>query len=572
MSDNSSFDDLVLSLSSEERRAMLERLQQASILSAEPLFDVTPVYSAPNKTVEQRLSRLSAFDRIMLALRRLFTGSGYKGILDARDLRHIARAVESDNGSLIDYRRKLLLSSFLDQILSLKLSARYFYEVLSRSFDKDKEAFVAFLASIDMPDFNKQLIERTDPAAWLALHPGAGEEEVRQAVFDAYQDVFDFLPSAEKETMHQDYRSLLFLKELAAFPFDRLVAGFGKEAGSAPCARFADVKDLLCSLDNILFSLSIPPSNELMESLYIFVDNESLKKGEFEAEAVLTRDLKRAGEALGKIRFFNGAVPLTQMLKLVTENPAYLPIELPGGEDWLNLYQHYWEFKIRENLKKLFVQKHTEQVQTQIRHFVGDVEPQNFEHIAIEGNDKSPTIRTVSAIRFLDAFSRGVFAKQLNSSLNLILMEGEFYHKENRIEFTDSYDVISRMPETLSGFDSKLGPDGEIGRAWTRAALEIVPIPIKHRNMSTVQERANQEAEAIIKNAARAFKSMSNILGGILKGDGGGKYDSVANLSLLSSKVNNELVKRLAIAKERFDTARIILQKISGIDFEEDSP
>jgi len=570
MPDNSTFDELVQSLSNDERRAMLERIQQASILSAEPLFDPTPIYAAPAKTLEQRISRLSPLSRLLLRIRHMLTGSGYQLILDSRDLRRVARDVESDNSSLVDCRRRLLLPPFLDQILSLKCSARYFYEVLTRSFDRDREAFAAFLASIDMPDFNKQLMERTDSAAWLTLHPGAGQSEVRQAVFDAYQDVFDFLPAEEKETMHQDYRSLLFLRDLAVFPFDKLISAFsnGTEIGSS--AKFADVKDLLISLNNILFSLSIPPTTELMESIYMFVDSASLKKGEFEAEAALTRDLKRAGEALGKIRFFNGAVPLTEIIKLITRNPSYLPAELPGGEDWLNLYQHYWESRIDEDLNSLFARKHTEQVQSQIRHFVGDVEPRQFEHIASEESDKAPTIRMVSTIHFLDAFSRGLFMKQLNSSLNLILMEGEFYRKENRIEFTDAYDVVVRMPETLLAFDAKLGPDGDIGRAWCHAALEIVPIPIKHRNMAAIQEKANHEAETIIRNADAAFKSISSILCGILRGDGGGKYDSISNLSLLSSKTNNELVKKLGIAKERFDTARVILEKISGMDFREE--
>jgi hypothetical protein len=566
MEDSSIFDELAAELSIQERRELLDRIAASAQFSAEPLFKAPPVrYAGENVDYTTKASSLAFFARILLALRSLFSGKSKETLLREDDLRQIARRIEARYPLLLDRRRSVLLSGLADELRRLRDAARYFYDILDRSVERDKSAFFAFLASIELPELHKRLVADTDP--YSAAKAEANETELRSALHAIVESAIAEMDETGRRAMYRDLRSVIFLKRLSGFLFERLLGAFkpGLGSGGAEGAPCAEVRDLFLELGDILRSMSEPPSAALMEALFVFIEREEIAKPE--AESILTADIARAGTALGRIRAFNERVPMAELSRVVSGDPAYQPRDLAGGEDWLAIYKAFWRERIDARIDEWKADRRSRQLAEEIATFVGKPGPTAFANISGRESDAAPAMRYESALTFLDAFVRGVYQRELLRPLKLILVDGEFYRKDNRLEYTDAFDCLSRLPDSISALDARLGPQGEIGAAWAHARGEISPSVVKHRKLQTISREAEDEAERLVRDAAESLAAMVKLLGGIMKGEAGGRYDSLSNLSSMDGKSNKEFLKSLSAAKARCESALAFVGELSGLDF-----
>lgn len=223
MAEQSTFDQLVASLSVRERRELLERIRRGAAVSADPLFSEELFAGGGKVDYEARAGELGLLARLLLFFRRLLSGRSSEEILSSDELRGIARTIEVRSPGLIDHRRALLLEGFLEQLRRLRDSARFFSDILTRSFEKDRGAFVAFLASIELPELHARLLEEADPFAYSQKNSQASESEVRTAVLGAFEDCLDAFTDDKRRAMYRDLRSLLFLRRLGGFLYERLI-------------------------------------------------------------------------------------------------------------------------------------------------------------------------------------------------------------------------------------------------------------------------------------------------------------------------------------------------------------
>lgn len=575
MASSLSFDHLVTELSAEERGLLLERIKASMPVSNEPLF---PAQAAPgNMQSASREDALGIVSRLLLFLRGLFSGKSKAELLREDELRAIARRIEQHAPGIIDRKRNLILGLVAEEIRGLRDSARFFYDALDRSVERDRSAFIAFLASIELADTHERLLSEADPsaiAASMAESRGGppADLELRQAALSAYEGIFSDLSERGRRAMYQDLRSVLFLKRLSGFLFDRLLGTFRESVGpeAPPAAAFFDARELLLDLGDILFSMFEPPSTSVIEAIFVFAERGALGKGEEAAASVLGEDMAQAEAALGRIRSFNARVPLGDLLKLVSGDPGYLPRELPGGEDWLAAYKAFWKEQIDSSVEEWRSEHRNKELVEEIASFVGEPGPAGFAYISREEREDVPPVRLDMALVFLDAFYRGPFLRELNRPLKIVLVDGEFYRKDNRVEFTDAYDALLRIPEHIAALDAKLAPDGELGIAWIATRNEIGSAPAKRRKLQSLARAADDEAERLIRREGIALRKMTAILQGFLKGEAGGRYDSLSNLSYIEGKGNKEFQRNLDRAKDRCERAYSFLAELSGLDLSRD--
>jgi len=570
MTERSIFDVLVSELSTDERRDLLERITRGSQISGEPLYPPSSLPRAEHADYDSRLTDLGFLPRLVLFLRSVFRGKSREELIREDDLKEIARMVEATFPGLVDRRRSLLLAPFAGELRRLRDSARFFYETLDRSVEKDRASFYAFLAWLELADVHRRLLEETDPFQVEARLPHVEESELRSTLMSSYDLILSSLEEGGRKAMYNHVRSVLFLKRLSGFLFERLLGAFRSGTGpeGSEAAAFVEARDLLLDLGDILFSMSTPPGASLMTALFAFVEREEIGRPGGDPEAALNADIAKAQSALERIRLFNSRVPLGELLRLVSGDPEYTPRELAGGEDWLALYRSFWRERIESRLDEWRNDRRYRELAEEISRFVGQPGLRHFDHISREGSETSPPIGQELALSFIEAFYSGPFARELNRVLKILLVDGEFYRKDNRLEFTDAYDALLRVPETVALLDSRLAPEGDLGSTWAQARTEMAPLPIKRRRTQAIARGAEEEAERAVRDTGRALTTMVRVLRGILKGEAGGRYDSLSNLSYLDGKANREFLRSLDAAKDRCERAMGILAELSGLDLE----
>jgi hypothetical protein len=436
--------------------------------------------------------------------------------------------------------------------------------VLARSVEKDKGAFIAFLASIEIPEIHARLLAETDPFERTSSHSTSAE--IRATILESWEDILLSLTEDKRRAMYGDLRSLVFLKRLSGFLFDRLLGLFRPLPDGAPAAAFQDARELLLELGDLLVSVSDPPSSELLEALFVMAAREEWGDPAYDPEAALGKDLAMVAEALQGIRTFNARVPLGTILRLVAEDPEYLPRELPGSEDWFAIFKSFWKERIETRLEEYRTESRVRELAADISQFTGNAEPAGFPHLSSAGGEGFPPCRFEVALSFLEGFQTGPFTKEMNRPLKILLIEGDFYRKDNRIEFTDAYDELLRLHENLATLDARFSPDGEIGRAWNQASNEMLTIAFKRRKLDAIRRGAEDEAEALVRRVGETLHTLARVIKGILKGEAGGRYDSLQNLSTLDGRSNREFLRTLELVRARCDKALLLLSELSGLD------
>jgi len=535
MSESSTFDRLAASLSMEERRSLLAKLSSLGNGSMDPLFREEELPETVD--IERRFREAPWYTRFFYFLRGLFKSKPPVRLFDNSLLSRLGSSIESRAPGLYDYHRSLLLPGFLEELNSLKESARFFYDALDTAFSRDKSGFFAFLFSLEMDFTYQRLVQETDPQLIAQSNSSAQESHVKQMAYKALDDILQTIDETQRRRMYQNARSLQCLWELSSFLYDRLISTFSRDGVSdgLSCPTYL-VVDQLYALNNILVSLKTPPSIPLLESLFVFLLQDRMAEPAFDMAAETENLLTRSEEALSRIRQFNQRIPLTAILRCASRNLAYLPQAISGGEDWFAVFRDYWKKRIEERYERFLRERRRETLTETFNSFFNGIPLQTLENVGDDTNTEGIHLRKSFMLSFLLTFYQSILLNELNRALKPILIDGEFYKKENRSEFTEAYNSLLKLGDEIQALLAKIAPSGDIGKRYRLVQSEMIALAVKRRKIQSLEMEVSEEASGIIDRASRALRSLIHILGGILNGEAGGKYDSLVNLGSLSGK------------------------------------
>jgi hypothetical protein len=384
--------------------------------------------------------------------------------------------------------------------------------------------------------------------------------------FHSMEDAMEGITADLREAMYFDARSLHCLKELASFLFDRLLMAFAFDSSvNGQACSATVVKDLLADLNNILFSLKVIPPMPLLESLFIFLLQEKAAEPGFDINKEIRILLARADEALSVIRAFNKQVPLTAMLRCATRNMALAPKEISGGEEWFVVYREYWKRRIETMFADYVRDRRHRELLDSFRYFLKGTNLKILGNTLSDANPEGMSIKGVFALSFLLTFYSVVFMADINKILRPILIDGDFYKKENRTEFTESYNDLIKLEDDIKKFEQSISPSGDFGKRYIQARQDMSSLPVKRRKIQIVIEEASDEALKILERTRAASRSMINILNGILEKDIKGKYDTLANMSKLSGK-GTRFVTGIGETIQQFQKVLQLLDDIEAME------
>jgi hypothetical protein len=340
-----------------------------------------------------------------------------------------------------------------------------------------------------------------------------------------------------------------------------VLLSFGHAGAGQTCPAGA-VREMLASLNNILFSLTDPPTISLLESLFIF--QLQRRKGEdgFNMENEMHKLLSAAEEAIATIRYFNRKVPLTRILRCIYHDLSLAPRQISGGEDWFLVYQEHWKRHIESSLTEFIHIRKLREIQESFKFFLKGDSLKFLTNAASDNNRSGVPLSEAFTLAFLRTFHSSVFLADIVAALRPVLMEGEFFKRENRAEFTGAYNDLMKIEEDIAIIDSKISPAGDCGKRYAQAKNDITSLPVKRKRIQVVLDEVTREAKGVIVRAISAAMTMINVLNGILKKEPGGKYDTLSNLDELGGKDQKAFLDEIEITIKQFHHFLEILKEI----------
>ncbi|MDR1278001.1 MAG: DUF5312 domain-containing protein [Treponema sp.] len=564
MAEDRTLNRLVSELTLEERKNLLEKLKSQSDLSGEPLYEAKEEKSVIQP--EEQYVRLPWYYRIFYIILGFFRGKNPVKVFEDSRIGKLGREIEELSPGLYDYQHAYLLPQFYQSFLDLKEGARFFFTALDASVGRDKGDFYAFLGSLELGEVHRRLQSETDPNIIAEKSPDVSGAEIRQMAFRAMEDAFAAITEEQRNAMYYSARSLHCLKELSSFLYDRVLMAFGFESSVAGQVCSVNVvREMLNSLNNILFSIQSPPPLTLLESLFVFLLQEKAAESGFDVNREMRNLLVRAENALVTIRTFNARVPLTMILRCAGRDMSLSPQAVSGGEDWFLVYREHWKRHIELLFAEYMRLRRHQDLINSFRYFLKGANLKILDNVVSEANPDGLAIPEALSLSFLLTFYSAVFMGDVNKVLRPILIDGEFYKRENRTEFTEAYNDLIKLENDIKKFELNISPSGDYGKRYVLAKQDMSSLPIKRRKIQIVLQDASGEAGGIISSARSAVRSMINILNGILGKDSTGKYDTLGNLSQLAGKGTSFTVN-IADAVEKFQKTLQIMDDIDVME------
>jgi len=279
----------------------------------------------------------------------------------------------------------------------------------------------------------------------------------------------------------------------------------------------------------------------LLQSLFVFVLMEKSGDPNFDIQNEMRRLLVQAEVSLQAIRDFNLEVPLTKLLRCISRDTSLSAKTISGGEDWYAIFKEHWKHQVEENFLTFTRTRHQRDLQNAFRYFFKGTSLKTLEHINSEQNPVGIKVRGSFCLSFLLTFYSVVLMGELNKFLRPILLDGEFIKKDNRTEFTESYNTLIKVEDRIKIFDQNLSAEGDYGKRYLQAKNDMSSLPVKRRKTQLVLEEAHNEAERIIDQTRDALDTMILVLGGIIKKTDDEKYDTLGNLSVIAGRGNTFL-------------------------------
>ena len=589
MEDLSLFDHLVRDLDSDERRALLVRMQDA--LPSYPL-ELVPETELEAFAPEVEIERLGFFRRLRLVVVALFSRRSRAHLLKDQYLHRLGDRIRRDNPTLMDFRAQRFLPGMHEELSRLGECARCFRGLLETALGSERRAFVAFLARGELRQFQFRVMTDTDPAMlWERLHQAEGLREteerlLREEMLRRFEQLVTAIPEAGKRRLYRDSGALYALHLLADFDFEGLRSAFTQAGGSGggPSCPFPRLMAPLRGLAESLSIVSLPPSPQALYDLILFSRREQFEAESPDLEQNLKEQLALARVALEGIRSFHQRVPLVAILRYVGRDPYYLPRVRGGGEDWFLLYQEFWRRKVHQAYLDFVRSRERRRLEERCLELMrspgesaagvssGEAsrgagyhpfsQPEHY-HDHKFGAD-TPVRHSLSVALLQEFVSVGFPTMQ--RPLKLIYLNGEFYKEDNRRAFTDAFHFLDSLGGRIAALEQRLGPSGDL-----RAAIQAVKDARPSRRQQSVRirevlARADLDARTLAEEALVQLENLAGLLRGILRGRPGERFDSLANLNRLGGRENRELIAAWGEAMGLCERAHLLLREILTLE------
>ncbi|MCL2831547.1 MAG: DUF5312 domain-containing protein [Treponema sp.] len=567
MQDYDHFDRLVSGLTLQERQNLLEKLKSLSILSVEPLYTAENDIESP-LSIDEMYSRLPWYSRLRYFIQSIFSGKTPVKLFAIRQMELLGREINEQTAGLYSFRSGKLQPVFYTLTENLKAAARFFYSALDAGFNRDKRAFYAFLGSLEMPAVHFQLQSAVDPLLLSNKNPNASDPELRQIALKSVDDALRGITDESRTGMYINARTLFCLKELAFFPFDKIIMAFTYDVATNGFSCTAgSVRELLVSLNNILFSLHTNPQISVLESLFVFLLSENSREPNFDISREMRNLLSRAEESLSVIREFNIRIPLTKIIRCAGMNAPVPPREITGGEDWYSVYRDYWRNQADRNVAEFLREKRRRNLLLSLRTFLNGTNLVTIGNTVSDINPDGFPVKKTFSLSFLLTFYSAVFLPELNRTLKTVLIKAEFIKPENRSEFDECYNVLIRLDESILKLESRIAPYGEYGKRYAQAKQDFFSLAARRRKAQSIIDEASDEAAGIINSARDSGSNMISVLNGILGREKKGQYLSLSNLPALLDK-SGEFINSIRKTVLKLQKVIEILDDIDALDID----
>jgi hypothetical protein len=168
-------------------------------------------------------------------------------------------------------------------------------------------------------------------------------------------------------------------------------------------------------------------------------------------------------------------------------------------------------------------------------------------------------------IAFLRAFYHSIFSLEINQFLSPIALSGKFIQIEDRTEFTEHYNTLFRLEDTIETFEANISLKGELGQRVEMAKQDMNGLAVRRRRLQVIADEAADKAKIIITQVRNSIFSLMDMLYVITNKTPPSNYFGITNFNELAKK-NDGLLGGILTSVNKLKEVLRILDTIDNVD------
>ncbi len=555
MEDNFVFNKLIKGIPREERLRMLEKMHHVFPLNDLPLKEE---FIEDEYDYEKSYQTFSFFEKIIVFFRTMFSSKERDKVIESFSMDKLANRLEKEFTGLISYKQKKYLNKFYLEIIKLKDSLNVFQNTLPLVYKSNKSDFIAFLVGLYFPEIEEKLISVIDPDIVSRNNEFENSYQLKRHIEFSIDEVLSELDTDKKKIIYKEIKNLHVLYSLSVYNFERIISSFvyDKDNDTFSC-DFIEIRKPLHGLIDILFSLNILPSGDTLNAVFMFEHELTKTDSTEDLEKLLNLRMEKADKFFTAIRDFNLKIPLNSILCLVNRNMNFSPAHIGGAEDWYVFFRRFWYRKF-DILMGQYIEKEKKlELEANAAFFLNNAGKAVLTNYKKGLWSETESVKFEASAGFIYTFMNTIFTRELNKALKLVLIDGQFYKEQNRLDYNKAYRTLIETVDKIKLLNDKLTPNGEYLSQINELNTEIID-DVGENPKNEIISFVDKEFETIIIAFNESLGLLINVIFGIVQGEMGGVYDTLSNLGYIGKGENKNLVSQLNDIRFKLDEARKI--------------
>jgi uncharacterized protein TP_0110 len=557
----STFDKLVDSLSTEEAQAMLTHIAENMKMSEDIQTDSKnePLLSDTQVQKSIQINDEPFFIRLWLHLKSFFKALPIEKVYEEELIRRIGKGLQHEYKQYINIKENVFTKDFYELLRELRKTQLFFTSLLS-AYDADKGNFYLLVSSFVAPDVYAKLMYNTDP--FSCVPSSQANSNLRSELLKKIDETFSLMTTDYKAGMYQAANAIEWMRHFCELPIDKAVLCFTVNPAVEPSCSIFLLSVEINMLASVLSTIK-PIPDVVLQALFLLSKQDKLNDKAVNMDEESVEFISQASHALETIREFSVRIPILDLARYTLKSIHWEPQRLEGGEDWFQLFKVAWKKRFAERWQ-LWA---SEQRRVQLSHQMLDLlKTDRLEPLPYRPWEDSWLVlqfKREFSFSFLASFFSRLYPTFVQPVLKTLLMEGNFYRRENLAEYTNAFTVLEKQQSCINTFESRLSPEGEIGAAFLQLREKTIASLKSKSSLEALMKSIETEAKQIIASSQNALKILCALLNGFIDGNKNSVYAPLLNWLNIQGNDNADFRKRVEGVKK-------LLQEVTNILMEAD--
>ncbi|MGP1594115.1 MAG: DUF5312 family protein [Treponema sp.] len=565
VSQRSTFDTLVDTLSSEEAQMMLINI--SSSMKDTAAIQSANASSTSMQTNQQKLLQLGEeplLVRLWLHIKAFFTSTQLETLYERELLHRIGKTLHHQYKNYINVKKNVFLTEFYEMLRELRKTQLFFTALLS-AYDSEKGNFYILASSFAAPEIYSQLIHNTDP--FSVMSDGETTNNQRADFIRRIDDKISLITAEQKAELYQCAASIEWIKGFCDLPIDKMILRFTVNSPTDTVCPIQFLSTELGETATVLGSAA-PIPNTVLQALFLLSKQDRMNDKSLDLKQESVEFISDASYALDSIKSFTATIPIADFARYAANSLNWEPKPINGGEDWFLLFKNAWKKRFNEKWQLWIADQKKTNLKEQMLAVLSLPELPQLQYRPWENAWIVLRFKREFTFTFLDSFFAETYTNSIQPVLNILLLEGSFYRRENLAEYTNAFTTLEKQKKAADAFKARLSPEGEIGSAFFTHKEKNIPSLKTKTGLENLMRNVETEAKQIIASSVGALKILCSLLNGFIEGNKNSVYAPLVNWGTIQGGNNTAFRAQVETVHKQLEKITVILTDAELIEKE----